>query len=340
MTQGLDAVAARLRRLRRDRGLTQAQLATRAGVSRQLVSAVEAGRHLPRVDAGVALARAVSVSAEELLQPDATEIAGVVYPPPAEGAPVRLGRVGERLVCAHPPVSGESWAPADGVVSADGVRLFPQTQPGAVVVGCDPAIGLAECLVARRGGPSLLAVSASTAAALDALARGRAHAAVVHGPEDALPTPPVSVRRLSLAHWRVGLTAPAELGGGWWRDALSGRWPVVQREPGAVAQDALLRAVAETGGRPPAGPVVDGHIEAASRARREGQVAVSIEPVALARDMAFHPLECHTAQLWVSAAWVEEPCVVALQEQLTSAGFHRQLAALGGYDLVDCGTAA
>lgn len=329
----------RLRRLRRGQGLTQAQLASRAGVSRQLVSAVEAGRHLPRVDAGVALARAVGVSAEELLQPHATEVTGVVGPTPAEGTPVRLGRVGDRLVCAHPPVSGESWEPADGVVGADGIRLLPQAQPGAVVVGCDPAIGLAERLVAQRGGPSLLAVSASTAAALDALGGGRAHAAVVHGPEEALPSPPVPVRCVRLARWRVGLTAPAELGGGWWRDALGGRRPVVQREPGAVAQAALLRAVAEAGGQPPPGPVVDGHIEAASRARREGHVAVSIEPVAFARDLAFHPLECHTAQLWVSADWVDEPGVVALQEQLASSGFHRQLGALGGYDLVGCGTA-
>jgi transcriptional regulator with XRE-family HTH domain len=39
-------------------GLTQARLAELSGVSRQMVSAVEANRHLPRVDAGQAMAAA------------------------------------------------------------------------------------------------------------------------------------------------------------------------------------------------------------------------------------------------------------------------------------------
>lgn len=339
MAREANAVAVRLRRLRASRGLTQGQLATEAGVSRQLVSAVEAGRHLPRMDAGVALARAVGVSAEELLQPDAAEVVGVIEPPPADGVPVRLGRVGDRLVCAHPPVSGESWAPADGLVGADGVHVFPSSQPGAVVVGCDPALGLAERLLTRRGGPSVLTVSASTAAALDALADGRAHAAVVHGPADLLPEAPVPVHRWRLAQWRVGLTAPVDLVEGWWREALDGQRRVAQREPGAVAQAALSRAVADAGGRPPVGPVVTGHIEAARRTRNDGLVAVSIEPVALAAGVAFHPLECHTAQLWVAADWTHEPGILALQEVIASAEFQRQLAAVGGYDLAGCATA-
>lgn len=340
MAREANAVAARLRRLRERRGLTQGQLAAEAGVSRQLVSAVEAGRHLPRMDAGVALARAVGVSAEELLRPDAADVVGVVSPPPVDGVPVRLGRVGDRLVCAHPPVSGESWAPADGIVGADGVHLFPSAHPGAVVVGCDPALGLAERLLARRGGPSVLTVSASTAVALDALAHGRAHAAVVHGPAGWLPEPPVPVQRWGLARWRVGLTAPADLVDGWWREALGGRRAVAQREPGAVAQAALSRAVVEAGGQRPTGPVVAGHIEAAGRTRNDGLVAVSIEPVALAAGVAFHPLESHTAQLWVAAEWTHEPGIVALQEVIASADFRRQLAAVGGYDLADCGVAA
>lgn len=339
MSRQANAVAVRLRRLRESRGLTQAQLAVAAEVSRQLVSAVEAGRHLPRMDAGVALARAVGVSAEELLQPEATELVGVVSPPPAEGVPVRLGRVGELLVCAHPPVSGESWAPADGVVGAEGVHLFPGAQPGAVVVGCDPALGLAERLLARRGGPGVLAVSASTSAALDALSLGRAHAAVVHGPPGALPEPPVPVQRWRLAQWRVGLTAPADVVAGWWREALGGQRPVAQREPGAGAQAALGRAVARAGGQEPAGPVVTGHIEAAQRTRREGLVAVSMEPVALASGLAFHPLEEHHAELWVAAERAGEPGLAALMDEIASADFQRQLVAVGGYDLAGCGTA-
>lgn len=339
MTGELRMLSMRVRRRRVDAGLTQAQLAARAGVSRQLIGAIEAGRHLPRVDAGVALARALGVSAEELLEPEPARVTGVVGPPPMEGAPVRVGRVGDRLVCANPPMSGESWAPAEGVVGHAGIDLLPGAQPGAVVVGCDPAIGLAERLLGRRGAPPVLAVSASTAAALEALAGGRAHAAVVHGPEDGLPEAAVPTRRWRLARWRVGLTGPPESSGDWWQDALTGRRQVVQREPGAAAQAAFERAIALRGGARPAGPVATGHVEAAQRARSEGLVAVSIEPVALAAGLPFHPLEAHVTQLWVAEGWVGEPGIIALQEQVASSAFQQQLAAVGGYDLAGCGTA-
>lgn len=341
MVDGPDArlVGARLRDLRARAGLTQARLAARAGVSRQLVGAVEAGRHLPRLDAGVALAAGVGVSAESLLRAEASVVAGIVSAPP-EGAAVRVGRVGDRWVCAHLPVTGESWAPADGLVGRDGVDLFPGARPGTVVVGCEPAIGLVERRLAEGGGPAVLAVPASTAAALQALERGRAHAAVVHGPEDALPEPPVPVRRQHVARWRVGLTGPADAPRGSWRAALAGDAPVAQREPGAAVQAAFQRAVTQAGDRLPDGPVVTGHVEAARRTRVDGFVAVSIEPVARACRLGFHPLEAHAVQLWVAAEWAHDPGVEAVGEELASSSLHRRLAAVGGYDLEACGAAA
>ena len=50
------------------RGLTQAELAARAGVSRQLVVAVETGVNRPAVDAALGLARALGTTVEELFR--------------------------------------------------------------------------------------------------------------------------------------------------------------------------------------------------------------------------------------------------------------------------------
>jgi DNA-binding XRE family transcriptional regulator len=60
-------------------GMTQAELAARAGVSRQLVAAVEAGRHAPAVDAALGIARALGTTVEELfaLQPYQAVIASL-----------------------------------------------------------------------------------------------------------------------------------------------------------------------------------------------------------------------------------------------------------------------
>jgi transcriptional regulator with XRE-family HTH domain len=104
----------RIRRLRLARGLTQVQLAELADASRQLVGA---DRHLPRVDAAVRLAAALSTSVEELLPPETRTTVGVLAEP-EEGALVRVGRVGDRLVSV--PAAGS----ADAQVHDGAVRLL------------------------------------------------------------------------------------------------------------------------------------------------------------------------------------------------------------------------
>ena len=208
-----------LRTRRLEQGLTQAELAARAGVSRQLVAAVEAGRNTPAVDAALGLARALGTSVEALFGDDpprhATPALGG-HPP--DGAPVRIGRVGARLVAselADHGVSGGGWARPDGADERRSVvRVFPGARPAATVIaGCDPALGLAEALLDRDGPRSLLAIPTATGTAVAALAAGSVHAAVVHNRETHLPAPPGPVVRWHLARWQVGLGVPAGLRG-------------------------------------------------------------------------------------------------------------------------------
>lgn len=323
--------------MRERHGLTQAQLARRAGVSRQLVGAVEAGRQLPRVDAAARLASALDSTVEELLADEPRGVTGIDGTPLAAGTLVRLGRVGGRLVGAEVAAVGEGWEVADGVVGGGDVELLPGAAPGAVVVGCDPALSLADRIVREQRGPRVMAVPASSALAADALAAGRAHAGLVHGAPHDLPHPPVEVRRWRLARWRVGLAAPPPAPRRWWDAALAGQVSVVQREPGAAAQATFARAVAARGGEAPGGPRVGGHVEAAQRAARDGLVAVTIEPAAIAAGLAFHPLEEHEGQVWVAAEHTDDDGVGALAEVLASQAFRRRVEAVGGYDLTDVG---
>ncbi len=329
----------RLLELRQAVGLTQAQLAARAAVSRQLVGAVENGRHLPRVDAAIALASALGVTVEELHRTDRAPVApvdAVVGALPPDGVAVRVGRVGDRLVCAATGASFDAWAAADGVVARGSLELLDDARPGVVVVGCDPAIGLAARLVASE---PVLAVAASTAEAVDALGAGRAHACVVHGPRGGLPDAGGDVVRWHLSRWQVGLAAAPGAEGDWAARALAGRTEVIQRRPGAGSQAAFERAVRVSGAQVPNGPLVADHLEAAWLSRQLGLPAVTIEPVALAAGLPFHPLEMHEAQLWVGRAWVLEPGVRRLGEVMTSAAFGRRLRTVGGYDLTGTGTA-
>lgn len=328
----------RVRAQRLARGLTQGQLAELAGVSRQLVGAVEADRHLPRVDAAVRLAAALATTVEELLAPDTRDVVGVTEDP-AEGALVRVGRVGDQLVCVPAARSGEGWATADAQVRGGAAQLFDVERPAVLVAGCDPIIGLAARLLETTGGPRVVPVATSSAVAAAALGAGRAHAVLVHGPGEQLPEPPVPVRRWHVARWQVGLAAPADLPTGWFEEALAGGLPVVQRETGAGSQAAFERArtdpAATANGVP--GPRVNRHAEAAWRAATDRLVAVTIEPAALANGLAFVPLETHLSLLWIAAEHTDNALLHAFQDELTGERVHRRLAAIGGYDLADTG---
>ncbi len=339
-----DSSALRERRLAC--GLTQADLAARAGVSRQLVAAVEAGRHAPAVDAALGLARALSVTVEELFAPAGGGLGAV----PAlggdarSGAAVRVGQVGDRLVTAELAdhgVAGAVWAKPDGVIAAEGLRLFPGASPaGLVLAGCDPALGIAEAMLDGMGTRSLLAISAPTGIALRALAAGRVHAAVVHGLPDALPAPPVPVVRWHLARWQVGLGISRRVRARSLEAVLRSGVPLAHRDPSAASQRAFDRARVAAGvAAPRPGPRASGHLDAARVASSRGGAAVTTEGAAQAFDLRFLALESHVVEVWVAERWAAHAGVGALGDLLASRGFTARVAHFGGYDLSGCGQA-
>jgi DNA-binding XRE family transcriptional regulator len=334
--------ASSLRVRRVECGLTQTELAVRAGVSRQLVAAVEAGRNVPAVDAALGLARALGTTAEELFTDRAEVAVPALGDQLREGAPVRLGRVAERLVAAELPdhgVAGAGWAKADGVVDGGDVRLFSAASPsGLVLAGCDPALGVAERMLDGLGARSLLAISAPTGAALRALGRGRLHAAVVHGIESELPPAPLPILRWHLASWQVGLGVEPRLRTRSLESILSRGVLVAQRDPAAASQQAFDRARLRAGA--PAktdGPIAAGHIDAARIAGTLRGAGVTTEGAAHAFGLGFLPFETHVVEIWIDSRWSEHPGVAALGELLVSSGFTDRIALFGGYDLRRCG---
>ena len=338
-----ETTASSLRRYRLESGLTQAELAARAGVSRQLVAAAEAGQNAPAVDAAMRLAGALGARVEELFSAPAPAVVAALGGRLREGAAVKVGRVGDRLVAselADRGAAGAVWAKSDGVVESGRFTLFAGAAPaGLVVAGCDPALGVAEAMLQGLGSRSLLAISASTGAAVHALKAGRVHAAVVHGPEGGLPRPPVPVVRLHLARWQAGLAVPRGIAPHSLEGVLAIGTPIAQRDPGAASQQALDRAVARLGApAPPAGRDATGHIDAARIAAMLDCAAVTTEAAADAFGLGFVALEDHTVQVWLARRWVDEPGATALGELLASAAFADRIAQFRGYDLAGSGT--
>lgn len=324
--------------------LSQAELAALAGVSRQLVSSAEAGRHAPAVDAALRIADVLGEGVDALFGAPPTAAVAVLGGPLREGEPVVAGRVGERLAAAPMAslTAGDAaWALPDGVVRDGVVTLLPGARAnGFVVVGCDPLLGLCEALLGRAGGPRLVAVPGTSGAAVAALAGGRAHAALVHGPPGRLPERPEGVSAVHVARWRVGIGLPRELGAPSLEAVLAGAVPLVQREPSAASQQALMRAAGGVPAPGAAGAPAGGHVEAARRALLGRCAAVTFEPAAHQHGLGFLPLETHVVELWTDARWEGHPGARALGDLLTSAALARRVALIGGYDLDRCGAPA
>jgi transcriptional regulator with XRE-family HTH domain len=331
-----------LRKRRLECGLTQTELAARAGVSRQLIAAVEAGHNTPAVDAALRLALALGTSVEELFAGTPPEIVSALGGRLRDGAPLRIGRVGGRFVAAELAdhgIAGASWAKPDGVVRAGTLRLFPGAMPaGLVLAGCDPALGVAEAMLGGLGPSSLLAISAPTGTALRALQHAGVHAAVVHGLPSELPAPPVPVHRLHLARWQVGLAVSPKLRSNSLEAVLRSDAPVAQRDPAAASQQAFVRAAALAGIVPtPSGPRAGGHIDAARIATIREGAAGTTEAAAQAFDLGFFALEDHTVEVWFAERWLDHPGVDALGNLFASSAFTERVGLFGGYDLGRCG---
>lgn len=321
---------------RRRTGLTQAELAARSGVSRQLIGAIENGRHLPRVDAAIAIAAALDIPVERLFGDTRHVVDALTGFNAAHDVPLRTGTVGDQVVSTEAASSGSRWEPADGVIANGEFSSFGPGRPGLVIAGCEPGLAVLERILRERGASSL-SIATSTKAAIEALAAGRVHASVVHGPDvDHMAIPEgLEVVRYRLVSWEVGLAAPRGSDGQWWLPALAGETPVVQREAGAGVQ----RAFVGIAGSVP-GPVVGTHVEAANHAALSGLPAVTIEPAARAAGAVFHPIETHEAQLWVARTWAGSPVFAEAMDVVVGQRFRMKLESVGGYDLSSIGDVA
>ncbi|MGY6501105.1 MAG: substrate-binding domain-containing protein [Acidimicrobiales bacterium] len=336
-------MAASIRELRTSSGWTQAELAERAGVSRQLVAAVEAGRHSPNVVAALALARAVGRSVEELFaEPPADAVSVTGEALPTDGSPVAVARVGDTLVAvpaAHGVVSSERWALADAVTAGGSVSMLTDgTDDGVVIAGCDPALGIVAALVERATSHRVVTAHASTGRAIGALADGRVHAVVVHAPAGAMPAPPVPVRRWHLARWQVGVASGRSSGVPSVEEIAERRLRVVQRDDGAGTQMAFARALHKVGsssGVP--GPRGDGHVDVARRVASGAAAGLTMEAAARSFGLGFAPLEEHEVEVWLDERWASLPAAVAAMETFAGTAVRTRLELIGGYDLAGHG---
>jgi putative molybdopterin biosynthesis protein len=358
---------ARLRAMRLARGYSQQQLAGMAGVSRQAVSAVEAGHSDPSLRVALALASALGVTVEELFGPGIpVPVVGArpVAPLGGEGARVTLAQVGESFVAL--PLAADSairagFLPAGGLVAmpsgpvpAAPVRPLGPPRPTLVVAGCDPALPLLQTPLALLDPPVAFSWwPCSSGEALRLAAAGLVHVAGAHllGRSGEYNTGPArqqlargGAEVFGFASWREGLVFRTELAGTvrGLADLAERGLRLVNREEGSEARHVLDRELDRAGldsaALPGYGTRATGHLQVASAtAAGLADAGVASEPAALAYGLGFVPFTEERFDLVIPAAQVGSREVDALLKVLSSPWLAAQLGSLPGYDPGRCG---
>ncbi len=359
----------RLRMLRQACGYSQQQLASMAGVSRQAVSAVEAGHSDPSLRVALALASALGVTVEELFGPGVpAPVVGArrVGPLGEEGARVTLAQVGDSFVAL--PLAADSairagFLPAGGLVAMPSgpapvtpVRPLGPPRPTLVVAGCDPALPLLETPLALLDPPVAFSWwPCGSGEALRLAAAGLVHAAGAHllggsgvyNTREQLAAGPLAgdgAEVVGFASWREGLVLRPGLAGAvrGVADLAERGLRLVNREKGAEARRVLDRELARAGVEPAAlpgyGSRATGHLQVASAtAAGLADAGVASEPAALAYGLGFVPLAEERFDLVIPAAQLGSREAEALLRVLPSPWLAAQLGSLPGYDAARCG---
>lgn len=351
-------------------GLSQQELATAAGVTRQTIGGMEAGLYAPSASVALRLAKTLGCRVEELfwLEEDSPviEAASVETLPDGEQR-VMLAQIGGRWV-AH-ALAGESafrteMIPADGLAmhqagqEAVAVRLLDEVETlkrTVLLAGCAPALSL-WARSAERWYPGLRVHwrHANSTNALRQLARKEIHAAGVHLGEEGASAGNLEAaqraagdRSVALVHlgvWEEGLLVqpgnPKRLHKG--SDLAQAGVRLINREEGAGSR-LLLDALLKDDGIPAeavAGytQTVGDHLEVAREVQSgRADAGVSAASVAAAFGLGFVPLRRVSYDLALLRETLDFPPMQQLIGTLHHRWVRSQLNALGGYDTARTG---
>jgi len=362
-----------LRRARLKSGLKQAELAERAGISRQTLSVLESGRGQPSTAVALQLARVLGCRVEELfwLRDEGgdliAELAGGNELHGAKPERALIGSVAGRWV-AHPlpredPLGLTTAADALFVRSPRAghtVKLHPlrpseALEANVLLAGCDPALAvLAGRVEDRWPGQRLHWIPVSSDAALKMLGRGHAHVAGAHlFDEEAGEYNLPFVRRafggrpmvvVTFAHLEEGFAVakgnPRHIRKP--EDIARPEVRFVNREPGAGARRLLDRLLRKA--RVPSSAVegyerlLGGHLQVAQAvAMGAADAGIVARSAAIAHGLDFVPLSEERFDLVFPKEWSADTRAGWIVETLESRAFRRELASLGGYDTRESG---
>ena len=362
----VSALRGRVREVRAAQGLSQAELAGRTRLTRQAISAIEAGQYVPNTVVALRLARALHCSVESLfaIPPDDGRELRIVPHAAERSRRLAVASVGGQWIghaLADAREIQQGFVSADAVLSenrADSQATFVTSseliERTALLLGCDPSLGIVSAHMARRSPDTrLLWLSAASQSALDSVAKNEAHLAGTHlhgEGEDNLGQARLALKAtgglvMEFARWEQGFATaagnPKSIRG--IEDLARPDVRIVNREPGSGSR-ALLDSLLQR--QRIASEVVRGyeriassHLSAAAIvANGAADVAITLRASAQAYGLDFIPLDQVRFDFVIPRPYVDHPAVAPMLDVLQSERLRAEIGALPGYEVTTMGT--
>ena len=336
----------RLRQHRTVLGLTQVELAARAGISRTAVTAIEGDRLVPSVASALAIARALGTTVENLFGDDtSTEQADVwAWPSTLNSARCWRAEVAGRTVLY--PASTTPMFTMLPDQHAKNARLSDATKANdtLVMACCDPAAGVLASQFAAATGMRLIVLPRSSRQAIEMLRDRFVHLAGLHyatqdepdaNSQTILSALGTGYQAVRIARWQEGVVFSRSAGfrsiGGMMKTKL--RW--IGREPGSGARQCLDRIFENRSG--PRRIAFDhrGVVEAVKTGWADAGVCIQL--VGAEAGLNFLPVQNEAFDVCFPSELADDHRIKAFLNVVQSAAYRKLISDLPGYDARETG---
>jgi molybdate-binding protein/DNA-binding XRE family transcriptional regulator len=339
--------------LRKLRGISAAELAELAGLTRQAIYAIEAGAYMPNTAISLRLAQILETTVETLfsIEDEPDKIPAMEFEaldterPPISGEPLQICRVAKAMIGVAAS-SLPAWLPtADGIAETPRSALLATSldlENRVLVAGCDPALSLLAAHALKSGVEVVLA-SANSARSLAWLRGGKVHIAGRHPGADAEES---GLAAVNFACWQEGLAVrpgnPKSIRSV--ADLTRRGVTIAMRDAGSGAQRLLEQEMKRAGVAAASIHALPGiantHLTAAwSVASGSADCCIAASSAARRFGLDFLPLSQESFDLIVRKRDLKLKAIEILFEVLNRARFRRQLETIAGYDVSRAGSA-
>lgn len=330
----------RVRELRVCAGLSQAELAIRAGISRTAVTAIEGGRLVPSVQAALGIAGALATTVEALFGSSCKPAIRWASPPPSPATPCWRATVGDAELC-YPANAAPMYSPLPDEAANSQASRASET---LVLACCDPAVGWLASHFAATTGLRMLVLPRSSRQSLELLREGLVHVAGLHLATDDQPdqnsraatdVAGSGLRMCRVAHWHEGVAMRGQDRVRSLAGLNSSRLRWVGREAGSGARQCLDRVLEN---RPSPSRIARNH-QGVTEAILSGwaDAGICVQLAASEAGLNFLPVQREAYDLCYRADFADDRRLKGLLATLRSKTYRQLLASLPGYETAETG---